>query len=63
MQHPRPGNRFSPLVAFQTSGGTSTLPEMFEGRVGESFEKTLAILGTRICVANGKSWAGSRAKE
>jgi len=26
---------FAPLVAFQTSGGTSTLPETFEGRVGE----------------------------
>ena len=32
---------FSPLVAFHTSGGTSTLPESFEGRVGECFEKTL----------------------
>jgi lysine 6-dehydrogenase len=30
-----------PLVAFHTSGGTSTLPETFAGRVGECFEKTL----------------------
>src|SRR5208282_2192087 len=30
-----------PLVAFQTSGGTSTLPETFAGKVGECFEKTL----------------------
>src|SRR5579864_6132618 len=33
---------FSPLVAFQTSGGTSTLPETFEGKVGECFEKSLS---------------------
>jgi len=32
---------FPTLVAFHTSGGTSTLPETFEGRVGECFEKTL----------------------
>lgn len=32
---------FEPLVAFHTSGGTSTLPETFKGRVGECFEKTL----------------------
>jgi lysine 6-dehydrogenase len=32
---------FAPLVAFQTSGGTSTLPETFQGKVGECFEKTL----------------------
>ncbi|MBZ5681776.1 MAG: saccharopine dehydrogenase NADP-binding domain-containing protein [Acidobacteriia bacterium] len=36
---------FSPLVAFQTSGGTSTLPETFAGRVGECFEKTLRYPG------------------
>jgi lysine 6-dehydrogenase len=36
---------FAPLVAFQTSGGTSTLPETFEGRVGECFEKTLRYPG------------------
>ncbi len=36
---------FSPLVAFQTSGGTSTLPESFEGKVGECFEKTLRYPG------------------
>lgn len=38
-------NGFSPLVAFHTSGGTSTLPETFEGRVGECFEKTLRYPG------------------
>jgi lysine 6-dehydrogenase len=32
---------FAPLVAFHTSGGTSTMPETFKGRVGECFEKTL----------------------
>jgi lysine 6-dehydrogenase len=32
---------YEPLVAFHTSGGTSTLPETFSGRVGECFEKTL----------------------
>ena len=36
---------FPPLVAFQTSGGTSTMPETFEGRVGECFEKTLRYPG------------------
>jgi lysine 6-dehydrogenase len=39
----RPG--FAPLVAFHTSGGTSTLPESFEGKVGECFEKTLRYPG------------------
>ncbi len=29
------------LIAFHTSGGTSTLPETFQGKVGECFEKTL----------------------
>jgi len=29
------------LIAFHTSGGTSTLPETFSGKVGECFEKTL----------------------
>ena len=29
------------LIAFHTSGGTSTLPETFAGTVGECFEKTL----------------------
>lgn len=32
---------FQPLVAFHTSGGTSTMPETFQGEVGECFEKTL----------------------
>ncbi len=32
---------FAPLVAFQTSGRTSTLPETFEGKVGDCFEETL----------------------
>lgn len=36
---------FPPLIAFHTSGGTSTLPETFEGRVGECFEKTLRYPG------------------
>ena len=36
---------FPPLVAFHTSGGTSTMPETFEGRVGECFEKTLRYPG------------------
>lgn len=36
---------FSPLIAFHTSGGTSTLPESFEGKVGECFEKTLRYPG------------------
>ncbi|MGA2003157.1 MAG: saccharopine dehydrogenase C-terminal domain-containing protein [Terriglobales bacterium] len=36
---------FPALVAFQTSGGTSTMPETFEGRVGECFEKTLRYPG------------------
>src|ERR1700741_3019838 len=36
---------FAPLIAFQTSGGTSTLPETFEGKVGECFEKTLRYPG------------------
>jgi lysine 6-dehydrogenase len=37
---------FPPLEAFHTSGGTSTLPETFAGRVGECFEKTLRYRGT-----------------
>ncbi len=36
---------FAPLIAFQTSGGTSTLPESFAGKVGECFEKTLRYPG------------------
>lgn len=32
---------FDTMVAFHTSGGTSTLPETFQGKVGECFEKTL----------------------
>lgn len=36
---------FPPLEAFHTSGGTSTLPETFQGRVGECFEKTLRYRG------------------
>jgi lysine 6-dehydrogenase len=32
---------FDELVAFHTSGGTSTMPETFQGQVGECFEKTL----------------------
>jgi len=36
---------FPPLEAFHTSGGTSTLPETFRGKVGECFEKTLRYKG------------------
>ena len=36
---------FPPLEAFHTSGGTSTLPETFAGKVGECFEKTLRYHG------------------
>ncbi len=36
---------FPPLVAFHTSGGTSTMPESFEGAVAECFEKTLRYPG------------------
>lgn len=32
---------FDKLTAFHTSGGTSTLPETYQGQVGECFEKTL----------------------
>jgi lysine 6-dehydrogenase len=32
---------FAPMIAFHTSGGTSTMPETFAGQVGECFEKTL----------------------
>src|SRR5205085_5349970 len=36
---------FPPLVAFHTSGGTSTMPETFEGAVAECVEKTLRYPG------------------
>ncbi len=36
---------FPALEAFHTSGGTSTLPETFQGKVGECFEKTLRYRG------------------
>lgn len=36
---------FPTLTAFHTSGGTSTMPETFAGRVGEVFEKTLRYRG------------------
>ncbi len=36
---------FDNLVGFHTSGGTSTLPETFKGKVGECFEKTLRYPG------------------
>lgn len=36
---------FPKLQAFHTSGGTSTLPETFRGKVGECFEKTLRYPG------------------
>lgn len=43
---------FAPLVAFQTSGGTSTLPETFEGRVGECSKRRCATRDTTTCFAN-----------
>lgn len=36
---------FPRLEAFHTSGGTSTLPETYQGKVGECFEKTLRYPG------------------
>ena len=36
---------FPQLEAFHTSGGTSPLPESFQGHVGECFEKTLRYPG------------------
>jgi lysine 6-dehydrogenase len=36
---------FPSLEAFHTSGGTSTMPETFGGKVGECFEKTLRYEG------------------
>lgn len=36
---------FPELEAFHTSGGTSTMPETFKGKVGECFEKTLRYPG------------------
>jgi lysine 6-dehydrogenase len=36
---------FPELQAFHTSGGTSTMPETFSGKVGECFEKTLRYPG------------------
>ncbi len=44
-----------PLVAFHTSGGTSTLPETFAGRVGECFEKTLRYPGHYELVSGMKA--------
>jgi len=41
---------FDPMVAFHTSGGTSTMPETFKGRVGECFEKTLRYPSTYALV-------------
>jgi lysine 6-dehydrogenase len=38
-------DKFPSLEAFHTSGGTSTLPESFQGKVGECFEKTLRYPG------------------
>jgi lysine 6-dehydrogenase len=36
---------FPVLEAFHTSGGTSTMPETFAGKVGECFEKTIRYQG------------------
>lgn len=46
------GEGFGPLVGFHTSGGTSTLPETFKGRVSECFEKTLRYPLHYIMVRN-----------
>ncbi|MFB3814874.1 MAG: saccharopine dehydrogenase C-terminal domain-containing protein [Terriglobales bacterium] len=43
-------NGFPPLDAFHTSGGTSTLPETFQGKVGECFEKTLRYQGHYVII-------------
>ena len=36
---------FPVLEAFHTSGGTSTMPETFAGKIGECFEKTIRYQG------------------
>ena len=36
---------FPTLTAFHTSGGTSTMPETYAGKLGETFEKTLRYQG------------------
>jgi lysine 6-dehydrogenase len=36
---------FPTLTAFHTSGGTSTMPETYSGKLGETFEKTLRYKG------------------
>jgi len=36
---------FPALEAFHTSGGTSTMPETFGGKIGECFEKTIRYKG------------------
>jgi len=41
---------FPSLEAFHTSGGTSTLPETFAGKVGECFEKTLRYRGHLVLI-------------
>jgi len=43
---------FPTLEAFHTSGGTSTLPETFAGKVGECFEKTLRYPGHVAFIRN-----------
>jgi lysine 6-dehydrogenase len=43
---------FAPLVAFHRSGGTSTLTETSEGRVGQCFERPCAIPNTTISCVN-----------
>ncbi len=41
---------FPLLEAFHTSGGTSTLPETFAGKVGECFEKTIRYKGHAVMI-------------
>jgi lysine 6-dehydrogenase len=53
---------FAPLVAFHTSGGTSTLPETFEGRVGSVLKRRCAILAIMTCCVSSTSLDCSPAK-
>ena len=46
---------FSPLVAFHTSGGTSTLPETFDRTaLANALKKPCAIRDTSTCFVNSK---------
>ena len=54
---------FPPLVAFHTSGGTSTLRRRLKGRLASASRRRCAIPGITICSASSKNWAYSRAKK